>query len=201
VRLAAGDEAVRQRLAAAIRQVERVELVYHGRARGTTTRPVVDPAAIEVADGVAYLSAFSVTAQGWRTYRLDRIAQVSPTGQAALAHPGRPGANAWAESLANSAVVRLGVDGRASWIAEYYPTRQVERLGDTWVVTLPVVDPAWLVRLVLSLGPAVTSVDPPQYAEIARGLARQALAAYDQWAGADLGSPGSGGGPGEFGGV
>src|SRR5674536_245762 len=49
---------------------------HEGGARGDTTQPVVDPVAIVVRDGYAYLEAWSLDRDGWRSYRLDRIVAV-----------------------------------------------------------------------------------------------------------------------------
>ena len=43
---------------------------------------------------------------------------------------------------------------------------------------LLVADPVWLRRLLLRLGPAVRSVDPPEAAASARAAAAEALALY-----------------------
>jgi len=174
--LATGDPAVRAGINDAIRQAERVQLTYDGTTRGTT-HPVVDPFAIYIAESVGYLSAYCVDA-GWRTYRLDRIAAVTPTGESAVAH-GRPDLDAWATTLAEGETVRLTVRQAAAWIAEAYPTRAVKRTRQGIQIDLPVADPGWVVRLLLSLGESVRSVEPAWYAERARAQAEAALAAYE----------------------
>lgn len=179
VRVSSGDERIRDRLVDAIAQAERVELTYDGLARGTTTHPVVDPAEILARDGAGYLSAYDVGAQGWRTYRMDRIAEVRPTGDLTADHGPKPGPDAWARSLAAGETVRLTIAHQAGWITEYYPVNEVIPLGTGEVmVSLPVVDPAWLVRLLLSLGEQVHRVEPESYSLAARDLAREALDAY-----------------------
>ncbi|MCL2735915.1 MAG: WYL domain-containing protein [Propionibacteriaceae bacterium] len=180
VRLATGDERVRAVLSHAIRAAQQVELTYDGLARGKTTHPVVDPAEIAVRDGAGYLTAYDVSSLAWRTYRLDRIADARPTGEAARCHEGRPGDDSWRKSLAEGHEVQVVVADRAAWIAEYYPVTGVERLPDGATrVTLRIVDPAWLVRLLLTLGPDVMAVAPDTCWTIAQGLARQALDLYD----------------------
>ena len=176
--LASGDDAVRQVINQAIVEAQRLELTYDGQARGATTHPVVDPVRLATTDGVVYLTAYCLNA-GWRTYRLDRIALARPTGESAQAHGPVPDQDSWTASLAASATARLTVGPPAAWIAEHYPTRAVRQLPDGVEVELPVADPAWLVRLLLSLGPQVRRVDPPQYARAARDLAGQALSNYE----------------------
>ncbi len=178
LRLAAGDPAIRERVNQAITSVRRLRLTYDGQARGATTHPLVDPATVEVWGGAAYLTAYDVASAGWRNYRLDRVTDAVPTGQAAEPHGRPPGPDDWARSLAESDTARLTLDPRAAWIADYHPTRRVETTADGVQVTLPVVGQAWLVRLLLSLGDQVRRVEPVQYARAARDLARQTLAAY-----------------------
>jgi len=182
VRVSSGDEQIRDLLVDAIAQAGRVELAYDGYARGMRTHPVVDPVEIVARDGAGYLSAYDVGAHGWRTYRMDRIAEARLTGEPAVDHGHSPGPDSWAQSLAAGETVRLTVADEAGWIAEYYPHTDVARLATGEVeVTLPVVDPAWLVRLLLSLGGGVRRVEPESYARSASDLAREALQAYDAY--------------------
>jgi len=184
VDVASGDEHVRSVLADAIAGAERVELDYDGLARGTTTHPKVDPDQITANDGAAYLVGYDVSGAGWRTYRLDRIADVRLTGEAAGSHGPVPGPDAWAKSLAAGRSVRLTVTDRADWIAEYYPVSHVEKTSSGCTrIDLNVVDPAFLVRLLLSLGDQVRDVDPDDCAVAAADLAREALKAYDEMTG------------------
>ena len=180
LKLAAGDEEVRRVINHAITAAERLELTYDGGSRGVTTQPVIDPVGLTTTDGVVYLSAYCVSSDGWRTYRLDRIAQATPTGEMASSHGPQPDANAWPTSLERSATVLLSVTPQAVWVGEHYPTRELRRTADGAEIRLPVVDSAWLVRLLLSLGGEVRSVDPPQYAQAARELAQQALDNYER---------------------
>jgi proteasome accessory factor C len=179
VRVAAGDAAVRDALFGAISRAERVELTYGGVARGQTTRPVVDPVRLTMSDGVGYLSAWSVTRADWRTYRLDRIASVRPTGDLAAGHGPEPEPGSWLSTLAAASPVRLLVRPGARWIAEHYPlTEQVELPNGDAEVTLPVADPTWLRWLLLRLGPDAEVVDAPAIAADAALAAQTALDAY-----------------------
>lgn len=177
--LAAGLDTTRERLFGAISQAQRVRLTYYGASRGQTSRPLVDPARLFTSDGVAYLSAWSVGRDAWRTYRLDRIAAVEPTGDLAQAHGREPAADSWLQTLAQARPVRLRVRPAAQWMVEYYPTQGLTRLPDGDLeVTLPVADPAWLRWLLLRLGPDVTLLDDPAAAADAAQAATAALAAY-----------------------
>jgi len=179
VSLAAGSAPIRQQLAQAISQTEQVELAYDGLARGHVSHPVVDPARLVTVDGVAYLSAWSQERQAWRSYRLDRISAVRPTGQPGQLHEVPPDPETWRARLAQAPTARLVVRPPGRWIAEYYPVTEHKLLanGDMELI-LPVVDPGWLRWLLLRLGPDVVSVDQPVAAAQAALAAQQALAAY-----------------------
>ncbi|MCL2470828.1 MAG: WYL domain-containing protein [Propionibacteriaceae bacterium] len=190
VRVSTGEERIREGLAQAIRAAERVELTYDGHIRGMTTNPVVDPVEITVRGGVAYVTAYDVTGPGWRTYRLDRISNLSETGQSAVDHPGKPDPDSWSRSLAAAQTVRVQITQDATWITEYIPFLTWQALpGGVIEVTLPVVDPVWLVRLLLALGDSVRRVEPATSLVMAQDLARQALDVYTGLGVGDEGLP------------
>jgi len=168
----AGMSDVRLALTQAIGEGSRVCLTYDGAARRETTQPVVDPVRIDVIDGVSYLVAWAVKRKRWRTYRVDRIAAVTPTGEASDEHRAPPAKKGWFLGKEGN-VVTLDLDADAAWVTEYYPTRGVEPLSDGGVrVALPVGDPGWLTGLILRLGPHVRAVDPPKAAAGALAEAR-----------------------------
>lgn len=179
LRVASGDEQVRAAITLAIETGRRMQLVYDGVARGRTTRPVVDPVRIDLRDGAAYLQAWSLERDGWRTYKLDRIAHAEPTDEAAVAHGRAPEPRkGWFGDDVDE--VRLEVRRDAAWITEYYPTREVTPVGNDGelLVRLPVADPAWLTGLLLRLGGGARVVSPSGAATDAVQVATGALAAY-----------------------
>ena len=178
VQVPAGDPAIRDGLVGAISRGERVTLTYAGHASGAVTHPTVDPFRVFVRDGLAYLSAYAVDRQGWRTYRLDRITQVMAAGESAQSH-GQPDLDSWGRELASGEPARLHLTADGAWVAEYHPIDKVVRHRDGTVeITLPIVDPAWFVRLLLRLRSSVLSVKPAQYASQTKAEAADALAAY-----------------------
>ena len=178
VSIVTGDESVRQALVDAREARRRVRLTYEGGARGDTTQPLVDPAAIVVRDGYAYLEAWSLDREGWRSYRLDRIVAVDATGAEGADHGQPPLRDDWLSDAA--AEVTLRVKESAWWITENYPTSATS--GD--LVTLRVVDPAWLRSLVLRLGAEAEVVDPLSAQDEAVLAARDALDEYAAWSAA-----------------
>jgi len=179
--LAAGSDAVRECLRVAIEDARQVRLTYDGAARRETTHPVVDPVGVEVRDGASYLVGWAIERDDWRTYRLERIAEVEVTGEAVVDHGAAPVTTGWFAEASGANAVRLDLDAEAAWVVEYYPTRDVVALPEGGVsVTLPVGDPGWLTGLLLRLGPHVRVVDPPQAAAEAIAEARAALGASGQ---------------------
>ncbi len=177
VTVQAGEEGVREALADALTRGVAVRLTYHGAARGSTTRPVVDPAGLATRDGYGYLTAWSRERGGWRTYRLDRVSEVVATGEPAGEHGTPPPlASGWLDGRPDAAEVAVDVTPPGRWIVEYHPTLAVEERPDGVTrVRFLVADSAWLRRLLLRLGPAVVGVDPPEAARSAIQAARDAL--------------------------
>ncbi|WP_052462547.1 helix-turn-helix transcriptional regulator [Nigerium massiliense] len=181
VRVAAGESDVRAELARAIADGRAVRLGYHGASRGMATRPVVDPARVSTRDGYGYLSAWAHEREAWRTYRLDRIVAVEVLDEPAVDHGPVPAeASGWLDERPDAAQVTLELAPAGHWIVEYHPMVSVERLDDDVLrATLLVADPAWFRRLLLRLGPAVRSVEPPEAAASAVAAAREALESGD----------------------
>lgn len=177
IRVASGDEAVRGVLTGAIDAGRRARLVYDGLTRGHTSTPEVDPARIDLRDGAAYLQAWSLERDAWRTYKLDRIVEATALEQAAEDHGEPPAPLAgWFEG---STSVVLELQPSAAWITEYYPTRRVESAGtdgELLVAELPVADPGWLRALLLRLGGSVRVLEPVGAGQDAANAAREALA-------------------------
>lgn len=179
--VATSASTIRDRLASAIEAGEAVRLSYDGLTRAETTTPVVEPHRLSVRDGYVYLEAWSRDRDAWRTFRLDRIADVEPA-DGGVADRGEPPPfdGGWLEVRPDAALVTLTVTNQAHWISEYYPVRSVARTRGGWRVQLLVADPAWLRSLLLRLGPGVRAVDPAEAAESARAAASEALALYTE---------------------
>lgn len=176
VTIVSGEPAIRAAVQDAITQQLRVRLRYVGAKREST--PVVDPVRVEVVGGYAYLDAWSTEANGWRSFRLDRILAIDPTGVAAADHgePPRPGS--WFDDAPTEMTIRLS--RRAAWVVEYYPTSSVIAEGETLLATLPVVDLDWATSFALRLGPEAEVLSPDSVTEAVRAEAREALLAYGE---------------------
>ncbi len=155
----------------------RLTIRHEGRVM--TTARDIDPARIVVRDAIAYLDAWDLLRQDWRTFRLDRIVEAAPNGSAEP-HGEPPDHEAgWLERLGQRGDVVVRLQPSAHWVAEYFPVRSTERLPDGRLeVALPVSDPGWLDWLLLRLGSAAELVRPIDAAAGATDAAAVALEHY-----------------------
>lgn len=160
-----------------------LRMTYWSAGRDATTERVVDPIRLLTLSGRGYLEAWCRTAEAVRTFHLGRVDDLAVLDEPAAPPPDVP-VRALEEGLyrpsESDAVVTLGLEPAAAWVADYYPTERVEELGDgRLAVTLRAHDTAWVRRLVLSLGTAARVLGPESLAEEVREEAREALKAYE----------------------
>jgi proteasome accessory factor C len=75
--------------------------------------------------------------------------------------------------------VTLHLAPGAEWVVESHPHESAtQRKDGSWEVVLPVSEPAWLERLVLSLGPDATVVAPPELVDLGAAAAARLRARY-----------------------
>lgn len=174
------DAPVRGQLSEAIEAGERLRLTYDSESRAERTVREVDPVEISTRGGFAYLEAFSLQPEGWRTFRLDRIVDVQRTGEPAVDHPDRPAPAAdWAQALAAADRVRLRLAPSARWLAEYHVVEDLSEGPDGSLdATFAIGDPHWLTRLLLQWGAQVQVLEPADTELPAAEAAEAALAAY-----------------------
>lgn len=160
-------------------------------AQGRRTLRTVDPLATRIVDGYHYLEAWDLDRADRRSFRMDRIRGAEVLDRAALDHGAGPGGPDWTARLAEAEQTTLWVRSRAAWITEYYPTGSVRPAGPQdaaaagqdgaegdLVVTLGVLDPAWLTALLLRCGADVAVLDPPGADAAARERAAATLEMY-----------------------
>lgn len=178
----AGAADVRDVLSEAISAGQRLQLTYDGANRGVTTYPVVDPVAVIVRRGAAYLQAWSLDRDAWRTYRVTRIAAAVPLEAAAQDHgPPPPLGQDWFEGQPIGSVV-LDLAPAGQYLAEYDPVQDVVETGDAdWPlrVRFAVADDSFLTQRLLRLADAARVVEPAGAGSEAARIAQAALAAYD----------------------
>ncbi len=151
---------------------------YYSPARDEETERRVVPRHVFTETGNWYVLADDARSGTRRTFRVDRIESMEPTGAVVPAADDvtRPGAF-FVDADVPRASVRLAPD--AHWILDQYPHDQVVPIDrDGWVeVTLPVSSERWLARLLIRLGPDAEMADDA-LAVPAAELAASMLARY-----------------------
>ena len=168
----------------AVAEKRALELRYYTAARDETSDRTVDPLRVFELDGHAYLEAWCRSAEGVRTFRVDRIEDV-----VLLDEPAQPPAGIELRDLAEGVyqpaaehlLATLRLSAAYAWVADYYPPEEVTELDEGTVqVRLRVSEPAWVRSLVLGSGGQVEVLSPGWLAESIR---TDAVAAIDAYAG------------------
>ena len=113
-----------------------------------------------------------------RTFRVDRLESLEPTGKVHDVDPSVTAPTSFFDDEVPRARLMLAPAGQ--WVVERYPVDSVESVDARpgWTeVTLPVASERWLARLLVRLGPLAEVVEPQHHT--ARELARSMLARYD----------------------
>jgi proteasome accessory factor C len=178
-----GEERVLPVVQQALDTGRRLHLRYHSPGRDTSTDRDVDPLRLLFVEGRPYLEAWCLTAEGLRTFRLDRVVSVevldTPSAPPEVSPPRDLAHGLYQPSEADTEVV-LALGPGAQWVADYYQCDLVEELSDGGVVaTLRTYDPSWVRRLSLRLGASMQVIEPAELAAQVRVEAREALRAYE----------------------
>lgn len=157
----------------------RVRLGYQGRNDTAPRSRTVDPWALHVTDGVWYLQGHDVEADGRRTFRLDRISEVTPLDETRGERPpaGELPAPRYVPGPDDVTVVlRLAPGSR--WLLDELDAAEVQEGDDGLTVTVHTDAPRWVERLVLMAGGEATVVAPESVAVAVRERAARALERY-----------------------
>jgi len=178
-----GDAGSLAALQEAVAEHAQVEIDYYSFARDEMTTRVVDPWRVFHAFGAWYLAGHCHQAGGERMFRVDRVRALRRTGERVDAPPAAD-VDEVGEIVYQPAPsdlrVRLVLEPHVAWVAESYPTEGVKaRAGGRIEVVLAVSAPAFLERLLLTLGPSATVLDPPEAAVLRAAAARRVLQRYD----------------------
>ena len=168
------------RLAAAAGTCQELRIEYASASRDETTERSIVPRQVFTDRGEWYVHADDERSGEVRTFRIDRVLTVEPTGR--IAEPSTkplPTPGAWfADASVRRAVIRLGP--AAGWVIERYP---VDTAGEPdqagWrTVTLPVASEHWLIRTLLRLGPDAELVEPLEWRQLVAAAADRVLTHY-----------------------
>ena len=148
--------------------------------RDEVTQRTIVPRHLFVESGRWYVVADDDRSGERRTFRIDRIERIEPTGnQVPTEEYVTAPAGFFIDADVPRAVIRLAPQAR--WITEEYPVDTVTELDAPtgWVeVRLPVANQRWLHRLLIRLGPNAVLLEPTSADDDAVILARQMLAGY-----------------------
>jgi proteasome accessory factor C len=176
------DPRVVSTVADALAAGHRLRMTYWVPARDESTERDVDPIRMFTSDGVPYLVGWCRRVDDVRTFRLDRVLEVTATDVGAQV-PDEARARALDAGMFTSApddrLVTIRLARQARWVADYYPCETVVEGADgALTVTMRARDDAWVRRLALGLAGTGRVLDPPDLAEAVRDAAAAALDCY-----------------------
>lgn len=176
VELVAPDAVEPLRRAAAAAEV--VEISYWSPASGQSAPRSIVPLEVFAEGPHWYVRSFDRTIGAERTFRVDRIESIDPTGRHEKHEigPRRP----WFADAEDATVVTLSVDPGRVWVLENYPMVSSAIDRDRVVVSLVVTSERWLERLLLRLGADGRVVSPPEWVDLGARTAARVAARYDR---------------------
>ncbi len=180
VELADVDAGVLSTLRSAVDRREKLRMEYYSYGRDRRTSRVVHPGRVFNQGGEWYFEAWCENVDAERTFRLDRVESVTPTGEAFAApvarRPGSTGPVVF-HPQPDDPVWVLDLEAPTHWIAEQYPNEAVEERSDGVLrVRLRAAPTAWLERLLLRAGPHLRVVEGQR--AVGRDAAARILARY-----------------------
>lgn len=163
-----------------------VSIAYYSPARDEVSDRRIIPRHVFTDAGNWYVLADDDRSEERRTFRIDRMERVEPTGVVHASDPAAAAPDAFFVD-ADLPRARLRLLPKAQWIIEQYPIDHVEPVmvrrkpaaSGAVDVTLPVASTRWFDRLLVRLGPEAQVLSPAGAERGAADLARRILANYD----------------------
>ena len=132
---------------------------YYSPARAEMSVRSIVPRHVYADTGNWYVLADDDRSQSRRTFRIDRIESVDPTGRLVDVEATTPPERFFDDADLARATIRLAPDAR--WVLDQYPVDEVLEQPDGWVeARLPVSSDRWLAKLLIRLGPDAALVEP-----------------------------------------
>jgi predicted DNA-binding transcriptional regulator YafY len=170
----------------ALRSKRRLRIEYRAASRrGVPAAALVEPLMLSVADGDAYLRAYSLERGAERTYKIARVSRVELINEPVSYRPERPLEEAFVHSVkawsGEPTMVRIRLDREVAWLAREYPLVEGQKLEEgrdgAVVIEATVSGIVEAARWVLSWGGAAEALHPPALRallsrELAKGLAK-----------------------------
>lgn len=165
-------------LARAVRELQVMKVRYWSAASQRSSDRVLEPLRLYSDRGQWYLWAFDRNVGERRIFRVDRFESWEPTGDSFPACD--PGAvPPWFDDAEQRVTAVIRLDASVAWVLDSVATRAVRQLDDDRTeAEIVVVDPEWLGRLLLRLGPSVEVVEPAAWHDLGARYARRVLERY-----------------------
>ena len=151
---------------------KRIGFDYWNSGRDDFTRRDCSPVRVYFRDGINYVDGYCHTSEGWRTFRLDRMENLSIAAED-IDVPEREFLPMELE------VVRLSVPQSHESLLEEFSVASKQNEAGVTTAEVRVFGFAWLVRKIVASGGTITVVQPQSVQEMARKAASEGLAAYD----------------------
>ncbi len=169
------DEPLLATVYEAVTQHEQLKITYFTGTAETPEERCIEPSQVKVLNGHAYVRAYCLTRNDWRTFRVDRIGAVLAKSAVTDQRGSDPVAN-WLTAVAEEgAEVVVVVEGRTRYLFEPLPGAQWVALADgRHAVRFHVSDTNFLDHLMLRAGPGAV-VATLEYARAGRAVADRIL--------------------------
>lgn len=167
-----------QIIEAAVHDAQQVEIDYYVASRDEMTTRTIEPMRLRLIDGVSYVEAWCLLAQGHRLFRLDRIYKAVP-----LLTPRSHDAEAGLEFDEQTQLpeFHISVASSGRWIIERHGAKILNEADPSKIsATLAAGDRNWLLRLALSAGGDLRVTSDPNLDADIRATARLALSNYQR---------------------
>jgi proteasome accessory factor C len=149
---------------------------YYSPARAEMTQRSIVPRHVFADAGNWYVLADDDRSLERRTFRIDRIESIEPTGRTVDVEAAMPPKRFFEDADVARATIRLAPT--SAWVLDQYPIDDVVEVADGWLeARLPVSGERWLSKLLIRLGPDATLVEPST-ANPAADTARSMLERY-----------------------
>ncbi len=176
--------AIADRIATAVDAGERLVMTYWTPARDESSEREIIPRAVFTDRGHWYVLADDERSGAERSFRLDRILDLHPTGEfEARRVVVLPDTQRWFADDADVERVTLRLPTDSLWQIERYPVDSIEADASDpamSIAVMPVASEQWLSRLLLRLGRDTAVVEPARWQMLAASTATDVLAAYER---------------------
>lgn len=175
----AGEPELVQILREAATEGRVLEILYTSLGKGETRRRSVEPWSVASAMGNWYLSAYCRTAGDERIFRVDRIREVTPTGEKFEPPEDPPTVEVRYSPSEDDIHATIRLSERARWVADYYPVDVIEDRNGRLTVRFSAGQATTIARLLLRLGRDAELVDGPGVGTELDSMRRRVIARYE----------------------